>query len=176
MHRALAVALCLLGLLACGAYAQTSTPAPVHIAAGTILDFHLQTRLHPGDGNALDLLPKGTVLRVKILDPIDSTVNQDGTEFHGVVVSSLESGGEVIIHSEAEVAGLFVLLRSRSHPDGFRYELLVTGLKDHGKFYALTAYLDSSVADTGNRPVVSAKASTMKEDSKDLVPASAKLP
>ena len=175
MHRVLAVALCFLGVLAGAAHAQTSTLEPVHIAAGTILDFHLQTRLHPGDGNALDILPKGTVLRVKMLEPIDSTVNLDGAAFHGVIVSSLESGGEVVVHSEAEVTGIFVLLRSRSHPDGFRYELLVTGLKDHGKLYALTAFLSSSVADNGSQPVASAKAAT-KEDSKEAITASSKLP
>src|SRR2546430_3677586 len=28
---------------------------------------------------------------------------------------------EVVIHADAEVRGLFALLRSRNHPDGFRY-------------------------------------------------------
>jgi hypothetical protein len=166
MHRVLGVALCFLGVLAGAAQAQTFTIEPVHIAAGAILDFHLQTRLNPGDGNALDELPKGTILRVKMLEPIDSNVKQDGSEFHGVTVSSLESGGEVVIHSEAEVDGIFVLLRSRSHPDGFRYELLVTGLKDHGKYYALTASLSSSVTDGGSQPVATSKAHT-REDSKE---------
>jgi hypothetical protein len=175
MHRVIAVALCLLGVVTGTAHGQTSTLEPVHIPMGTVLDFHLQTRLHPSEGNALDVLPKGTVLRVKMLEPIDSAVNQDGTEFHGVIVSSLESGSEVVIHSETEVTGIFVLLRSRNHPDGFRYELLVTGLKDHGKFYALTASLSSSVTDSGNQPVAGAKAPT-REDSKEAVPASTKLP
>jgi hypothetical protein len=105
----------------------------------------------------LDALPKGTLLRVKMLDSIDSRVNPDGTEFHGSVVSALASEGNVVIHRESEVQGILVLLRSRSHPEGFRYELLITGLNDHGKSYALTASLnpslsDSSASATGSKP------------------------
>jgi hypothetical protein len=40
------------------------------------------------------------------------------------------------------------LLRSRSHPEGFRYELLITSLTDHGKSYILTASLNPSLADS----------------------------
>jgi len=41
-------------------------------------------------------------------------------------------GDGVVIHSEAEVRGLLVLLRSKNHPNGFRYELLLTELSDQG--------------------------------------------
>jgi hypothetical protein len=46
------------------------------------------------------------------------------------------------------VRGILALLRSRSHPDGFRYELLITRLTDHGKSYVLTASLKPSLADS----------------------------
>jgi hypothetical protein len=108
----------------------------------------------------LDALPKGTVLEVRILDSIDSDYDRDGTEFRGTLVTPLVSEGEVIVHSEAEVRGLLVLLRSRSHPDGFRYELLVTGLTDRGKSYDLTASLNPSFLDSGAQPASASKSAS----------------
>ena len=137
-----------------------STPVPVHVTAGTVLTFYLHARLNPISGDSVDGLPKGTLLRVKILDSIDSAVNADGTEFHSTVVSGLTSSGELVIHPESEVKGILALLRSKSHPEGFRYELLITRLTDHGRSYALTASLGPSLAD-------SQVASTSKPTGKD---------
>jgi hypothetical protein len=72
----------------------------------------------------------------------------------------LTSSGELVIHPESKVKGILALLRSRSHPEGFRYELLITSLTDHGKSYALTASLNPSFAD-------SAVASNSKPTPKD---------
>lgn len=149
MRRFAALVLSFLGVLAGSARAQTSSIEPVHVAAGTILTFHLQTRLKPTGGDALDALPEGTILRVKMTDSIDSSVNGDGTEFYGTIVSSVASGDEVLVHSDATVRGLLALLRSRSHPEGFRYELLVTGVTERGKSYAVTASLNPSLFETG---------------------------
>lgn len=143
-----------------GQTSQTSGIVPVHVAAGTVLTFYLHARLNPTSSESLDGLPKGTLLRVKMLDSIDSAVNADGTEFHGTVVSGLTSSGELAIHPNSEVRGIMALLRSRSHPEGFRYELLITGLTDQGKSYALTASLAPSLAD-------SAVASNSKPTTKD---------
>jgi hypothetical protein len=93
-------------------------------------------------------------------DAIDSGVDRDGAEFRGSIVAPLVSGGEVIIRSEAEVRGLLVLLRSRSHPEGFRYELLVTRITDHGKSYDLTASLNPSFLDPGVQPAADSKPAT----------------
>ena len=131
-----------------GQSSQTSGIIPVHAPAGTVLTFYLHARLNPTNGDSLDGLPKGTLLRVKMLDSVDSAVNADGTEFRGTVVSGLTSSGEIVIHTESEVRGILALLRSRSHPEGFRYELLITSLTDHGKSYALTASLMPSLADS----------------------------
>lgn len=139
---------------------QTSSIIPVHVTTGTVLTFYLHARLNPTSGDSLDGLPKGTLLRVKMLDSIDSAKDADGTEFRGTVVSGLTSSGELVIHPESEVRGILALLRSRSHPEGFRYELLITSLTDHGKSYALTASLTSSLAD-------SLVASNPKPDAKD---------
>jgi hypothetical protein len=148
MKRVAIVFLCLAGAFADAARGQGSSIEQVHVAAGTVLTFYLHARLNPTSDDALDALPKGSLLRVKMLDSIDSSVDPDGTEFHGSVVSALASEGNVVIHRESEVRGILALLRSRSHPEGFRYELLITGLNDHGKSYALTASLNPSFSDS----------------------------
>jgi hypothetical protein len=149
MKRIALVALCVVGACARTAHGQVSRIEPVHVSAGTILTFYLHARLNSTSGNGVDGLPKGTLLRVKMLDSVDSAVNADGSEFHGMVTSGLTSSGEVVIHSGSEVRGILALLRSRNHPEGFRYELLITDLTDHGKSYSLTASLNPSLADSG---------------------------
>jgi len=140
--------MCFVGAFGSTAHGQTSNIEPVHVSAGTVLTFYLHARLNPTNGNDVDGLPKGTLLRVKMRNSIDSAVNADRTEFHGTVVSGLTSSGELVIHSGAEVRGILALLRSRSHPEGFRYELLITDLTDHGKSYTVTASLNPSLADS----------------------------
>lgn len=155
MSRLLAVVLCALGVFAVSTPAQVSSSGvePLRFPAGTILAFHLQTRLRHSDADPLDVLPQGTVVHVKILNAIDSGVDRDGSEFQGSIVSDISIGDGVVIHSDAEVRGLLVLLRSRNHPDGFRYELLLTQITDGGKSYPLTASLNSSFFDSSAQPV-----------------------
>jgi hypothetical protein len=117
----------------------------------------LQTRLNPTDSNAIDQLPKGTILKVKLGDAIDSEKDHDGQQFRGMVVTSINSGTSILIHAEAEVQGLFVLLRSRNHPDGFRYELLITTIKDGEKKFEVTASLSPSFTDHATAPNSSAE-------------------
>jgi hypothetical protein len=144
--RLVALVVCAVGFSIFAAQAQdspgSSTVAPLRIPAGTIVTFQLQTRLKATALDALEGLPKGTLLRVKLLDSIDSAADRDGSAFRGLIVSSVPWGNHVVIHSDAQVRGLFALLRSASHPEGFRYELLVTGLIDRGQSYTLTAFLD----------------------------------
>ncbi len=128
-------------------FGQNTIIKPLHVPSGTILTFYLQTRLISTDVNAVDLLPKGTQLNVKILDSVDSSVNRDGSEFRGMVASPVVSRDGVLIHADAEVRGLFALLRSRNHPDGFRYELLITGITDGAKTFKITASLNPSFLD-----------------------------
>lgn len=157
------VPLALFGLLfvTFAAQGQATGIPPVHVPSGSILTFYLQTRLNPGTGNEIDFLPKGTVLKIKVLETIDSDLTRDGAEFKGVVVAPLVSNDQVVIHADAEVRGLFALLRSRNHPDGFRYELLITGITDGGKLFQLTASLNPSFQDS--TPVVAAKAEPAAE-------------
>jgi hypothetical protein len=161
MHKAIAgltTLLCVATLSVLPIKAQVPGVEPLHVAAGTVLTFHLQSRLNPTAQNELDSLPRGTTLQVRILEAIDSDVNKDGSEFHGVVVSALVSGTDVVVHPDAEVRGLLALLRTVSHPRGFRYELLITGLTDHGKSVPLTASLNRSFADSNARNEAQEKA------------------
>ena len=142
------IASCVFCLALCSVvFAQDSILKPIHVPAGTTLTFYVQTRLNSEDATAVDLLPKGTQLIVKVLEPIDSTTSRDGSEFHGVVTSPVVSGGETVIRADAEAKGLFVLLRSKNHPDGFRYELLISEISDGGKPIRLTASLNTSFFD-----------------------------
>jgi hypothetical protein len=122
-----------------------------------VVTFHLQTRLRPAGENEVDTLPRGTELQVKLLEAIDSNTERDGAEFHGTIVSAIVSGNEIVVHAEADVHGLLALLRSASHPKGFRYELLVTGVTDHGKPIALTASLNPSFSDIGSQETATTK-------------------
>ncbi|PYT96724.1 MAG: hypothetical protein DMG38_22760 [Acidobacteria bacterium] len=148
MKRITPLLLCLFAAFPSTTHGQTSNIARVQVSAGTVLTFYLHARLNPTSGNSVDGLPKGTLLRVRMLDSIDSAVNPDGTGFHGAVVSGLTSSGELVIHSGSEVRGILAMLRSRSHPEGFRYELLITDLTDHAKSYTLTASLNPSLSDS----------------------------
>jgi hypothetical protein len=149
MHRWVVGLLCAVSVFAAMSSGQAVSSAvePLKIQAGTVLAFHIQTRLRPIAEDPFDALPQGTVLHVKILHPIDSSVDRDGSEFHGWVASDVSLGDGVVIHADTEVRGLLVLLRSRTHPNGFRYELLLTEITDHGKSYPLTASLNLSFFD-----------------------------
>jgi len=160
MSRSFAAFLCSISLLAHAASGQSPAIAPVRVVAGAVLKFRLQTRLRPTAGDAVDALRKGTVLEVRMLDSIDSDADRDGAEFRGTLTAPLVLEGEVIVHSEAEVRGLLVLLRSKTHPGGFRYELLVTGLTDRGKSYDLTASLNPSFVDPAAQPDADSKSAT----------------
>jgi|GEM_PF-2536028 len=188
MHRFLISLLCAAGVFAAVSSAQVasglnaisnsttnSRVEPLRIPAGTVLAFHLQSRLHPAAEDPLDALPQGTILHVKILRPIDSTVDRDGSAFHGWVVSDLSLGDGVVIHADAQVRGLLVLLRSQAHPEGFRYELLLTELTDHGNSYPLTASLGNSFVDSSAHPVTSA-ATVPKDSSKPSAANKTKTP
>ena len=66
-------------------------------------------------------------------------------------MSSLVSGTDIVAHTDAAVTGMLVLLRSREHPDGFRYVLLVTRISDGAKSYPVTASLSSSLYDSSEK-------------------------
>jgi hypothetical protein len=175
MHRFGMVFLCAASVFAGAARGQNSSIEPIHAQLGTVLTFHLQTRLNPADRNEMDVLPKGTVIRVKMLTGVDSAVDRDGSEFHGAVVDSVSAGNKILVHPESEVRGILVLLRSKNHPEGFRYELLVTSVTDHQKTYDMTASLNPSFFDAGAPPAPVSK-TEMPRDSKTSDAAAGNLP
>jgi hypothetical protein len=153
VRRFIALFACAIAALAVTAQGQSTNSgasgnvAPLRVPAGTIVNFQLQTRMKAATAGVLDELPKGTMLRVRLLDSVDSAADRDGSAFRGLIVSSVARGDRVVIHSDAEVRGLFALLRSASHPEGFEYQLLITGLVDRGQAYTLTAFLDPDSPD-----------------------------
>lgn len=137
-------------LFAAPSFGGSPSISPLQIPAGSVVDFQLQSRLSPSAADAADSLPAGTTLRVKLLDQIDSRINGDGSAFQGVLVSPLEQNNHVVISANAQARGLLALLRSQRHPEGFRYELLVTNLVDGDKSYVVTASLGSSLFEQKN--------------------------
>jgi hypothetical protein len=158
----------LFALFAAPSFSQTANISPLEIPAGAVVSFQLQSRLSPSATDPADALPAGTTLRIKLLNAIDSHVDQDGSEFQGVLVSPLEENNHVIVGANAEVHGLFALLRSRQHPEGFRYELLVTNVVDAGRSYVVTASLDPSLFEASARRAVPAESSVMRPTSANL--------
>jgi len=149
MHRLRIAFLCVLWVSVQPLFPQSFGIAPLHFSAGEVLTFYSQSRLYPSSDNPLDALPKGTALRVKLLDGVDSNTEADGAPFRGILEAPLADGGNTALAEEhAEVRGLLVLLRSRAHPEGFRYELLLTRISVHGKMRDLTATLNPSLFDT----------------------------
>jgi hypothetical protein len=149
MHRFASVLLCAVCVFAGAARGQNAKIEALHAPLGTVLTFHLQTRMNPAVPNEMDELPRGTEIRVKLLSGVDSGMDRDGSAFHGEVVEAVYAGNKVIVHPDSEVRGILVLLRSKNHPEGFRYELLVTSVTDHAKTYDLTASLNPSFVDAG---------------------------
>jgi len=135
-------------LLSFPVLAQSPGVPPMHIPAGTVLTFYSQTRLNPEAGNPLDGLAKGTLLQVRLVEAIDSNVEADGAAFHGILEKPVVDQHNVALVGEhADVRGVLALLRSRNHPEGFRYELLLTGINVNGKVQDLTAILNRTFFD-----------------------------
>ncbi|HVA72327.1 MAG TPA: hypothetical protein VNF02_04375 [Candidatus Limnocylindrales bacterium] len=147
----LAIAACAIALLSLPAWSGGPEIPQVRVAAGSVLNFQMQTRLKSSRADAMDQFPAGTVMRVKVAQSINSARDADGTAFRGTLVAPLvspaASGKRMIVPADAQVNGLLVLLRSREHPQGFRYDLLITKISDGGKSYPVTASLSSSLYD-----------------------------
>jgi hypothetical protein len=138
---------CVLALFAVAAYGQDLSLKPIRFESGTVFSFRLQTRLQTSSEDMMNSLPSGTVLQIKMLASAQRDADADGAPFRGTVVSPISYGGQVLIHSAATVEGIQILLRNRAHPDGFRYELLITDLTDQGQSYTITAFFDPALTE-----------------------------
>jgi hypothetical protein len=175
MVRSFVSCVCAVSVFLLPAFPQGTALEPLRYPSGAVLDFHLQTRFHPDVENDADSLPKGTLLHVKLLSPIDSDTAADGSEIRGMVTAPIFSRDKVVVHSDAEAQVLFVVLRNRTHPQGFRYDLLVTKVIDAGKSVDLTASLGSSFADSPSTPPGDAKPAAVSTVGADESGAVAKL-
>src|SRR5207244_12252840 len=106
MKRIVPAALSFLAALTIATYGQAFKVGPVRVSAGTVLTFYLHARLNTTNGDGVDGSPKGTLLRLKMLDSIHSAVNADATEFHGTLLSGLPSSGQTLIHPDSTVRRL----------------------------------------------------------------------
>jgi hypothetical protein len=109
----------------------------VTAAAGAIGTFYLTD---PAEIGGLSF-QAGTLLRVKILNQISSLVDQSGTAFTGLLVVPLQLKGQIVVNAGAQVRGSLALLRSKAHPDGRCYDLLISQIADRGKTFSVYATL-----------------------------------
>jgi len=95
---------------------QVRVCLPVPAPPGTVLTFHLQTRLNPADRNEMDSRQRGRCFPVRMLSALIQSWITTESVFHCEVVEFGSAGSKIIVHSESEVRGILVLLRSRNHP------------------------------------------------------------
>ncbi len=83
-------------------------------------------------------LPEGTVLSVRLVDPIDSEKNQVGDSFHATLDSPVTIDGEVVIPANADLMGRVVAAQKAGHYAGKpEIALELTSLKVNNNSYTL---------------------------------------
>ena len=83
-------------------------------------------------------IPEGTIVAVRLIDPIDTERNKAGDTFRATLSQPVMVGDEVVIPSDADVEGQIVNAASAGHFTGqSALALTLTRLRMHGKAYAL---------------------------------------
>ncbi len=83
-------------------------------------------------------VPSGTVLAVRLIDPIDTERSRAGDTFRATLSQPVMVGDEVVIPADADVEGQIVQSASAGHFKGqSQLALTLTRLRVHGKSYAL---------------------------------------
>ncbi len=72
-----------------------------------------------------------------------------GASFTARWLSRFRRGAESSSIRNRKCGECWYCFAAKNHPEGFRYELLVTSLTDHTKTYDLTASLNPSFLDAG---------------------------
>src|SRR5215475_5510601 len=98
------VLLCVVLSVPSSADGQTSDVPALRFAVGTIVTFHVQSRLRPEMDDTLNGMPQGTAMQVKLLDAIDSTQNRYCSSYRGTLKTTTGST-QPIAHSQARVRG-----------------------------------------------------------------------
>ncbi len=83
-------------------------------------------------------IPEGTVLSVRLVDPIDSEKNQVGDSFHATLDSPVTIDGEVVIPASVDLMGRVVESKKAGHYAGKpEIALELTSLKVNNNSYTL---------------------------------------
>ncbi len=83
-------------------------------------------------------VPEGTIVAVRLIDPIDTEQSKPGDTFRATISQPVMLGDEVVIPSDADVEGQIVNATSAGHFTGqSSLALTLTRLRVNGKTYAL---------------------------------------
>ncbi len=83
-------------------------------------------------------VPEGTIVAVRLLDPIDTETAKAGDTFRATISQPVMVGDEVVIPSDADVEGQIVNAASAGHFTGqSALALTLSSLRMNGKTYAL---------------------------------------
>ena len=83
-------------------------------------------------------LPEGTVLSVRLIDPIDSATNQAGDSFRATLDSPVTIDGDVVVPANADIQGRVVESKSAGHYAGKpELALELVSLKVNNNTYSL---------------------------------------
>lgn len=83
-------------------------------------------------------VPEGTVIAIRLLDPIDTARSRAGDTFHATISQPVMVGDEVVIPGDADVEGQIVNAASAGHFSGqSALALTLTRLRMNGKTYTL---------------------------------------
>jgi hypothetical protein len=98
-------------------------------------------------------VPEGTVVAIRLIDPIDTERNKVGDTFRATLSQPVMIGDEVVIPSDADVEGQIVDSKTAGHFQGqSAIALTLTQLRMRGKSYALrTNQYEKQGASRGKR-------------------------
>jgi BON domain len=119
-----------------------ASPAPAPVVQATPAPAPSAPPPPPPPQPVVVTIPAGTVITVRTIDNIDSSVNHPGEEFAATVESPVVEGGQVVIHHNAEARIRLINSRTAGSIKGqSEVEVALVSLRVGGRNYAV----DSSV-------------------------------
>lgn len=116
---------------------QPQTPAPVEQAPPT--PAQASDAPPPPQQPVQVTIPAGTVITVRTVDPINSSINKTGDEFAATVDSQIEQNGQVVVPRYAKARLQLVAARSAGHIKGqSEIQLQLVSLAVDGKSYPVS--------------------------------------
>ena len=124
---------------------QPQTPAPVEQAPPT--PAQASDAPPPPQQPVQVTIPAGTVITVRTVDPINSSINKTGDEFAATVDSQIEQNGQVVVPRYAKARLQLVAARSAGHIKGqSEIQLQLVSLAVDGKSYPVSTGVDQQQA------------------------------